>query len=633
MYYKKRIGVFISHIYGDYQTKLCRGILQKASEYGYLVEIFASNDGEDLGDYGQGEMSILNIPKQGSYDGFILASGTYLLPELKQKIVTFLQTQICCPVIDITQSSSPFPKVILENHKPVRDLVLHLVKVHGFQKICYLGNSSEPDFDGLRRTYFQEGLRESDLPSENCCYTCDGSEESIGQLLAELKEKDELPQAIVCYNDRMALDVIFQLQQLNIQVPEDVAVTGLDTLEFGQRTRPVLTSVTFPIDQIGETAVELLWAAFHGQELPALSEICAAPSIGSSCGCSPQKPDTHAYTRALHRRIAFQEASLLSNMHMSASLQDVEDLDQGMELIADFVRRMPGCREFYLCLYDGWDRISSHIRELTHTCQDKYDAETVLLQLALRDGKRLPECTFTRRSTLPDYLYGSSSYYLYAPLAFGKQYFGYLALSFDQGAVGYDFAFLSWLMNVNSMLKNLCDKKNLGLLVGRLETLYTKDDLTGLLSRQSFRQASAAAFEQAIAGRLSVCVMTFDLDCLRQINAAFGHAEGDFAIQVLAHALEYSADDSCLCAREGGDDFQILIPDCNQQKAQALLERIQSYLDHYNRLHTKGYIIRASWGCSIRIPSAPSELSEMFRDADSSLCEAKLLKDKDIIKG
>lgn len=633
MYYKKRIGVFLSHIYGNYQTRLCRGILRKASEYGYLVEIFASNDGEDLGDYGLGEMSILHIPNPGSYDGFILASGTYLLPELKEAIVKLLQTKFCCPVIDITQSSSPFPKIILENHKPVRDLVIHLGKVHGFQKIFYLGNSAEPDFDRLRRTYFEEGLKALSLPAENCCYTCGGSEAEIGRLLAELKEKDELPQAIVCYNDRMALDVISRLQQLNIRVPEDMAVTGLDMLEFGQRTCPVLTSVTFPIDIMGETAVELLWRTFHGQELPALSEICAAPVIGASCGCSAQTPDTHTYTGELYRRIAFQEASLLSNMHMSGSLQDAEDLEQGMELIAEFVRQMPGCREFYLCLYDGWDKISGHICELTHTCQDEYDTETVLLQLALRDGRRLPECTFTRRSTLPDYLYDNGSSYFFAPLAFGKQYFGYVALSFGKESVGYDFAFLSWLMNINSMLKRLCDKKNLGLLMGRLETLYTRDELTGLLSRQGFRQAASAAFEQAIADGLPVCAMTLDLDCLRQINDTFGYAEGDFAIQVLAHALEYSADDSCLCTRLGGDDFQILIPDCNQQKTLALLDQIRKYLDNYNRLHTKSYLIRASWGYSIRVPSSPPELSEMFREADRSLYEAKLLKDEDIIKG
>lgn len=623
MYHTKKIGVFISHIYGEFQNRLCRGILRKASEYGYLVEIFATNDGENLGDYGLGEMSILNIPRSGSYDGFILASGTYLLPELKQKIEQLLQTEFHCPVIDITQSESPFPRVVLENHKPVKDLVLHLGKVHGLRKIFYLGHTSEPSFDHMRRMYFEEGMRELSLPTADCCYSCDGSQEEIRQLLEQMKEAGTLPQAIICYNDFLALDVISQLHRLNIRVPEDVAVTGMDTLEFGQNIRPVLTSVTFPIDKMGENAVEMLRAAFHGQKLPAQSEVCAAPSIGASCGCHARIPDTFSYTRQLHRHISGQESDLLLNMHMSAALQGAEDLDQGIELIADFANNLSDCQEFYLCLYDDWDRISGHIQELTNTYQEDCDSDTVLLKLALRNGKRLPECTFTRRSTLPDYLYNDSSSYLYVPLSFGKQQFGYLALSFRPGVIGYSFTFLSWLMNINSLLKNLYDKKNLVLLVGTLESIWNKDDLTGLLNRQGFRQAAATVFEQAVAEQIPVSALMFDLDDLKQINDTFGHAEGDLAIQVLAHALDNSVDELCLCARYEGDAFLVLAPGYTLQKIQLLLDKVQKYLDNYNRLHAKNYTIRASWGCSTHTPANTSELYEMFQEADRDMSEKK----------
>ena len=46
MYHSRKIGVFISHLFGEYQHNLCQGILDTAKEYGYLVEIFASTDGE-----------------------------------------------------------------------------------------------------------------------------------------------------------------------------------------------------------------------------------------------------------------------------------------------------------------------------------------------------------------------------------------------------------------------------------------------------------------------------------------------------------------------------------------------------------------------------------------------------------
>lgn len=634
MYQVKKIGVFISHIYGDYQSRLLEGITSKAEEYGYRVEIFATNDGENLGSYGPGEAGILEIPMPGNYDGFILASGTYLLSSLKENIVSLLRNSFHCPVIDINQKPSPFPRVVLENNSPVRDLVLHLGRVHGCRKFFYLGNSSEPFFNDKRRFYFQEGLKELGLGDSLPARDCDGTEAGLKRLLEELKADNTLPEAFVCYNDRLALYTISLLHGLGIRVPEDVAVTGLDTLEFGQRTSPVLTSVTFPIDKMGEKAMELLSDLFHGKAVPEVTEVNAVPSIGASCGCPPQNPpDSYSYTAKLERRIAALESGLIQNTQMSANLLGVDSLDDGIELIAGFVKELDGCRDFFLCLYDGWDNVSGHIRELTHTGQEAIDSDAVLLKLAIRDGKRLPECTFTRRSILPGYLYGGSSVYIYAPLSFGKQSFGYLALSFADASLGYDFSFLPWLMNVNIMLKRLCDRKKLGLLVSHLESLYARDELTGLLNQQGFRLTASRVFEQAIADGSSVCAILFDLDGLKRINETFGHDEGDFAIQVLARALETSVDAPCVCTRCGGDEFRILAPGYTEQDARKLMGNLQKYLDNYNRLHNKKYLIRASGGYSIRTPASPEELSEMFRAAGQAMYEAKRQRNQDILKG
>ena len=50
MYHKKKIALFISHIYGAYQSTLSQGILAQAASYGYKVEVYTTSDGEDLGD-------------------------------------------------------------------------------------------------------------------------------------------------------------------------------------------------------------------------------------------------------------------------------------------------------------------------------------------------------------------------------------------------------------------------------------------------------------------------------------------------------------------------------------------------------------------------------------------------------
>lgn len=635
MHRTKKIGVFISHIYGDYQSRLCFGIIEKASEYGYLVEIFASNDGENLGDYGKGEFSILNIPRPDDYAGVIVASDTYVLSSLTQEIFKRLRECFSCPVIDLTSKPSVYPRVMLENNRPVKDIVIHLGRKHHYKTICYLGNRVETDYNAVRERFFIDGMKELDLPVSNSIYTCDYSRESIELALKQMSGSGTFPDAIVCYNDRIALSVITILKEQGIHVPEQIAVTGCDTLEFGQMTAPVLTSVTFPSDEAGKMAVEQLTRLIRKETVEPVTTVSAVPSFGTSCGCPGSHPtSSFFYTRKLNDHITSLEQKMIANMHMSANLQCVDDLDTGIELLADFALSLPDCREFYLCLYEDWDRISSHIREITFTTEDDLSSDTVLLKLAIKNGKRLPECTFTKRNILPDYLYdGTSSSYIYAPLFFGEKSFGYLALTFNDSKVGYSFFFLSWLLNVNNMLMGLCDKKNLGLLVGRLEDLYMKDELTGLLNRQGFKLLSGPAFDKAIARKTSVCAFMFDLDSLKQINDTYGHAEGNFAIQVLAHALENSVEENDLCSRQGGDEFQVLTFDYSPDKASGLVSRVNKYLDNYNKLHTKDYLIQASCGYCIRIPETPSDLAEMCKEADLNMYDNKRSKEKHIIKG
>ena len=635
MHRTKKIGVFISHIYGDYQSRLCSGIMEKAVEYGYLVEIFASNDGENLGDYGKGEFSILGIPRPDDYAGIIVASDTYVLSSLAREIFKMLKECFSCPIIDLNPKSSAYPRVMLENNRPVKDVVVHLGKKHHCKKICYLGNHAEADYSAIREHFFMEGIKELGSSASSSIYTCDYSRESIEQALKQMLDTDSIPDAIVCYNDRIALSVITMLKERGIHIPEQIAVTGCDTLEFGQMTAPVLTSVTFPSDEVGKAAVEQLARLIRKETVDPVTVVSAVPSFGTSCGCPGSHPiSSFFYTRKLNEQIAALEQKMISNMHMSANLQCVDDLDTGIELLADFALSLPDCREFYLCLYEDWDRISSHIREITFTTEDDRSSDTVLLKLAIKNGKRLPECTFTKRNILPDYLYDDdSSSYIYTPLFFGDKNFGYLALTFNDSKVGYSFFFLSWLMNVNNMLMGLCDKKNLGLLVGRLEDLYTKDELTGLLNRQGFKLLSGPVFDRAIAEKTSACAFMFDLDCLKQINDTFGHAEGNFAIQVLAHALENSIEENDICSHQGGDEFQVLAFDYSPEKASGLVGRVNKYLDNYNKLHTKDYLIQASSGYCIRIPESPSDLSEMYKEADLNMYDNKRNKEKQIIKG
>jgi len=101
----------------------------------------------------------------------------------------------------------------------------------------------------------------------------------VRALLAE----GELPDAVVCGSDIIALGVVRELHRAGIDVPHDIGVTGFDGISFAELCDPPLTTIRQPLPAIAEEAVRLLAArmahsavAAHRSEVAPLLEIRAS---------------------------------------------------------------------------------------------------------------------------------------------------------------------------------------------------------------------------------------------------------------------------------------------------------------------------------------------------------------------
>lgn len=614
MYHSKKIGVFISHIFGTFQTGLCQGIIDKATEYGYTVEIFASLDGENLGNYSIGEDSILRIPNFDQFCAVVFASGTYLSEELCGKIRTTLLEKCRCPVIEINPADGhAFPCIIMENHQPFGQLVTHLIEEHKYKHICYLGFRPAAEFNSKRLEAYKKVLENYNL--EISTEDCDGSEAEIQAALSAFFNAGTKPEAIVCYNDNIALHLMEAILERGLHIPEDIAVTGCDNLEIGQEISPKLTTISFPVYEIGTAAVELLIQALSGQELPAVTIIQAAPLYASSCGCSQPAPqNSYFLTHRLLKQITASEHSLFQDMNMSAGLHGITDIDEGMDLLEQYAVNIEHCQDLYLCLYQEWDSASEHIMELTSCEKDEWESnDTVLLKFAMKNRTRLPECTFFGQSTLPEFLYsGTSRAYIFFPLYFNEKEFGYLALTYEDDKIFSPFRFVSWIKNVNSMLKNICDTRHMSMLINRLEDIYTKDELTGLYNLQGFLIQIEKLLLKDTKNTLPYAAISIQVNGLQDIYSSFGPEESYFALQVTGHALENAVGENEICARTGQDKFYIFSPAEDETSAMKLTDKIHNYLDHYNILQTRKYSISVRSALVVSIPQSMADIEVMF---------------------
>jgi len=64
--------------------------------------------------------------------------------------------------------------------------------------------------------------------------------------------------AVVAYNDQVAIEVIRALNDMGLSVPEDVSVTGYDDSYLAATCKVPLTTVSHPQERLGEMAAELL---------------------------------------------------------------------------------------------------------------------------------------------------------------------------------------------------------------------------------------------------------------------------------------------------------------------------------------------------------------------------------------
>ena len=642
MYHSKKIGVFISHLFGEYQHNLCQGIIDAAKEYGYLVEIFASTDGETPNTL-TGEEGILDIPSYQDFDGIIFASGTYPEYRLSDAIYKQITRYCACPVLLINPEAKASNNVLMDNNSPFADLVDHFITVHHAKRICYLGCRTESQTSDTRYVLYKETLAKHNIPCpvENVYQTNYGMD-CARDALAYFCQSNT-PDAILCYNDRMALDLMLAAHEKGLRIPDDIAISGCDDSELGRNITPTLTTITFPTYEMGQEAVHKLLRMTDGILDDAPSIIKATPLIGCSCGCNYRISEAPYYAISQMHEIERKERRIFQDIHMSAVLHEITDLEEGMEKIPDYISDITHCSELYICLYENWDSAPKHIRMLAAIEQfglnenDGMESDTdksiVNLCFGWQHGQKVSTCSFAHQDILPSHLLkDSQSSYICVPLYFEEQHYGYVVLAFDDNRLHYDFHVTSWINNISRMLKRVADNRHISLLSARLEDIYMKDELTGLYNYRGFRAMASMMTDDIIVSGAPLLMIAFDIEHLKKINKDYGHDEGDFVLQVFSSALKTTFDEDAIWARTGDDEFGVLLAGMEKADAQDFISRICQYLNNYTKLHHKGYQITVKSACSSTSITCMQDLDALFHDCMQQLEQICILKDHRTIR-
>lgn len=156
----------------------------------------------------------------------------------------------------------------------------------------------------------------------------------------------------------------------------------------------------------------------------------------------------------------------------------------------------------------------------------------------------------------------------------------------------------------------------------RLEVLATTDTLTDVKNRHGFFEQARLALSQAKRSGSPVALLMLDIDLFKSINDQYGHAAGDEALRAFGAALRAFGREHDAVGRIGGEEFAMLLVDCDRERALQVAERLL--------MHVRGLSIRVPdsdlcfrFTASIGLVEVRDSLETAQSQADQALYTAK----------
>ena len=537
------------------------------------------------------------------------------------------------PAVCIDKDVPELYSICIDNEKAMRSITEHFILHHGYTRINFVSGPADNIDSSQRLKAYRDVLEKYGIPPEekrifHGNFLAHDGADAVRKFLQE-----EIPQAIVCANDNMAMGVMNALSAHGIRVPEEVAVSGFDYTYNARNYAPSLTSVERPLEQVGQLACRKILNHLEGIPQERSEIMNTQCRFSQSCGCC-QTPllDTEEFKKRNFTVLeSFSEdISLVSRM--ASALTQCDSPENYTENLKPFIQKI-GCKEFWLCLCDSWtqgimadeneENYLMHILSPEHYTTEGY-GEKVLIPLAYRNGSFLEMHDFPVSEMLPDLFSdkdGRGDYY-FMPLHIGERTLGYCAIKDSMFPVRSRL-FHNFITNISNSLESVRKILCLNRVTQKLNKLYTVDTLAGINNRSGFRIGTQHLFQECIRDRRPVMLMFLDMDGLKYINDTFGHKAGDNAIRCMAEVLRQACTGQEVCCRFGGDEFIIFAADYTEQKAQALSEKIRHLLEQTNQKKKFSYTLAASLGYHIAVPEQNTNLFQLVTIADHIMYEEK----------
>ncbi|PMC33862.1 transcriptional regulator [Bacillus sp. UMB0899] len=161
--------------------------------------------------------------------------------------------------------------------KATEDVLNYLTEI-GHTKIGFIGgydmynrlydNQMMGEILDIRNVAYEKVMREKNLYQPELVKIGEWGPTGGYQLMKQVIEAGTRPTALVCASDQMAIGAMRALHEANINIPQDLSIIGFNDIEAAEFLNPPLSTVRIHTDEMGKTAVKLLYDRLKGREIP-----------------------------------------------------------------------------------------------------------------------------------------------------------------------------------------------------------------------------------------------------------------------------------------------------------------------------------------------------------------------------
>jgi diguanylate cyclase (GGDEF)-like protein len=148
------------------------------------------------------------------------------------------------------------------------------------------------------------------------------------------------------------------------------------------------------------------------------------------------------------------------------------------------------------------------------------------------------------------------------------------------------------------------------------------DPLTKAMNRQTCEEFYELLLEQCRHQHQSLSVLVFDVDYFKSVNDKYGHDMGDLVLKRLVKELRSQTRYADAVCRWGGEEFVLLLGNCNREKAWSLADRIRQRVMTLDFNAGTG-TFQITLSCGVAEARLEEDLAEVVKRADAALYRAK----------